>query len=118
MIRSLLAATAAATLQVCAGLFAGWLVFFVLADAVDRAPPVGMYYLAWPIAFPILAALPLAVVLVPLLARAGPPYMAALRRARFRWGVLLPVGLVAFAVMVLTCPLETGGTLLDRVLAG
>ncbi|NCF11607.1 MAG: hypothetical protein GWP66_13210 [Gammaproteobacteria bacterium] len=112
----LLVATLLGTLQICAGLFGGWLLFFVLADAVDMAPLVGMYYIAWPIAFPLLSALPIAVVLALLLVRTGPPYTAALRRPRFLWGVLLPIGIVAFAVMLLTCPLETGGTLLDRLL--
>jgi hypothetical protein len=112
----LLLATARGTLQLCAGLFGGWLLFFAVGSRLDFAPPVGMNYLAWPIAFPLLAALPLAAMVALLLRVAGPPYQAALRRPRFRWGVLLPVGLIAFAVMLLTCPLETGGTLLDRLL--
>lgn len=112
----LLLAALRGTLQLCAGLFGGWLVFFALADAVDMAPLVGMNYLAWPIAFPLLAALPLAVLVALLLRIGGPPYRARLRDPRFRWGVLLPVGLLTFAVMLLTCPLETGGTLLDRLL--
>jgi len=112
----LLVATLRGTLQICAGLFGGWLIFFAVASRLDFAPLVGMYYLAWPIAFPLLAALPLALPVALLLRIAGPPYRAALRRPRFRWGVLLPIGIAAFAVMLLTCPLESGGTLLDRLL--
>ena len=114
----LLDATLRGTLQLCAGLFVGWLLFFALTARLDLAPPVGMNYLAWPIAFPLLAALPLAALLALLLRITGPPYGAALSQPRFRWGVLLPVGLLAFAAMLLTCPLETGGTLLERLLSG
>jgi hypothetical protein len=114
----LLVATLRGALGICAGLFGGWMIFFAVGSRLDFAPPVGMYYLAWPIAFPLFAALPLAVLVALLLRFAGPPYRAALRRPRFRWGALLPLGLVAFAVMLLTCPLETGGTLLDRLWPG
>lgn len=112
----LLLATLLATLTVLAGLFGGWMLFFALLSRSDWAPQVGMYYLAWPIVFPLFAALPLAVVLAIALGVTGPPYLESLRRPRFTWGVLLPIGAVAFAIMLLTCPLESGGTLLDTVL--
>jgi len=114
---NLLAAILFGTATICAGLFGGWLLFFALFSRLDLVPPVGMYYLAWPIVFPLFAALPVAVLLTLLLVRAGPPYIQALRRPAFTWGVLLPVGAIAFVIMLLTCPLETGGTLLDRLLA-
>jgi hypothetical protein len=113
----LLVATLRGTLGICAGLFGGWMILFAVGSRLDFAPPVGMYYLAWPIAFPLLAALPIGAALALLLLGAGPPYRAALRRPGFRFGVLLPLGLVAFAVMLLSCPLETGGTLFDRLSA-
>ncbi len=112
----LLLTTLRGTLLVCAGLFVGWMILFALGSRLDLVPHVGMYYLGWPIAFPLLAALPLAVVIALSLLRAGPPYRTTLHQPRFRWGVLLPLGTLAFAVMLLTCPLETGGTLLDRLL--
>ncbi len=113
---NLLLAILLGTVTVCAGLFGGWLVTFAVLSRLELAPRVGMYYLAWPIAYPLLAALPVAVVLALALVRAGPPYTQALSRPGFIWGVLLPIGVVAFAIMLLTCPLETGGTLLDRFL--
>ncbi len=113
---ALLLATMRGTLTVCAGLFGGWMVFFAVGSRFDFAPPVGMNYLAWPIVFPLAAALPIALLLALLLSRAGPPYAAVLQRPRFRWAVLLPVWLVAFAAMLLSVPLETGGTLLAHLL--
>ena len=86
--------------------------------ALDVYLLVGMNYLAWPIVFPIMAALPLWALmfaLAPLAGRMGP---LGVRSRRFMLTVLLPVALLTLGVMLVTAPLDTSGTWWSEGAAG
>ena len=110
----LLAAAAIGAGGVCMAQFALWMVFFAVTSLFGIYLLTGMYFLAWPIVFPI-CTFPVAfALLLIILARVRKPYLRVLSNYRFWVAIILPVVLVAFAVMVATCPLDIGGTLWTR----
>lgn len=110
----LLLAAFTAALLVCAALFVGWFMAFVMMGAIGKSLLVGMYYLAWPIAFPLLAMPVVFLLMLGLIPLFQEPYPKILGHAPFLFGILLPVFLIAMMVMLATCPLDVGGTLLSR----
>jgi len=110
----LLAAAAIAAAGVCAAQFALWMVFFAATSLIGVYLLTGMYFLAWPIVFPIYT-FPMAFLLflfiIPIFRK---PYLQVLAGFRFWTVVAIPIILVAFTLMIATCPLEIGGNLLTR----
>ena len=110
----LLAAAAIAAAGVCSAQFALWMVFFAATSLIGVYLLTGMYFLAWPIVFPIYAfpvVFLLFLVIIPIFHK---PYMHVLAGCRFWTAVAMPIILVAFTVMVATCPLDIGGNLWTR----
>lgn len=95
-----------------AALFMGWFVTFIIMDFIGTALLVGMYYLAWPIAFPLFAIPFIFLLLLAIIPMFKQPFPDILGYLPFLFGILIPIFIVAFAVMLATCPLENGGTLL------
>lgn len=104
----------AGTLQVAAGLFIGWFVAFALMGVIGHSLLVGMYYLAWPIVFPIVATPAVFALLFVLLWQRPDGGPRTLVQRRFQLRVMLPLVLLGVLVMLATCPLDIGGTLLTR----
>jgi hypothetical protein len=110
----LLAAAAIGAAGVCAAQFGLWMVFFAVTSLFGVYLLTGMYFLAWPVVFPIYtypAAFLLFLFIIPKLRR---PYLTVLTGYRFWAVVVIPVVLVAFTLMVATCPLDIGGNLWTR----
>jgi len=110
----LLAAAAIGSVSVCAAQFGLWMVFFAVTSLFGVYLLTGMYFLAWPVAFPIYtfpAAFLLFLFIIPMFRR---PYLGVLAGYRFWTSVVIPVILVAFTLMVVTCPLDIGGNLWTR----
>ena len=105
------AATCAALVSVAQ--FGIWFISFIIMDRlVGRALLVGMNYLAWPIAFPLLSlpvVFPVMLIVIP---RFRKPFPEILSHPLFLFGILVPVMMVSTAIMFATCPLENGETLL------
>ena len=97
---------------VCAALFGGWFFAFIIMRFVGTSMLVGMNYLAWPIAFPLFSFPVIFLLLLVVIPFFRQPYPEILAHKGFLFAVMLPVFLVAMALMLATCPLETGGTLL------
>ncbi len=97
---------------ICAALFVGWFIGFIIMGAIGKSLLVGMNYLAWPIVFPLFS-LPviflLMLIIIPIFKQ---PYPEILGYNRFLFGVLMPIFIIAMVLMFATCPLEQGGTLL------
>lgn len=110
----LLLAGLTAALILCAALFVGWFIAFIVMDAIGRTLLVGMYYLAWPIVFPLFAFPALFLLLLAVLPFFKQPYPEILGHGPFLFGLLVPVFVVAMALMLATCPLDAGGTLVSR----
>lgn len=110
----LLAAAAIAAAGVCAAQFGLWMVFFAATSLFGVYLLTGMYFLAWPIVFPIYTfpiVFLLFLVIIPIFHK---PYLHVLADYRFWAAVAVPVLLVAFTLMIATCPLEIGGNLWTR----
>lgn len=110
----LLAAAAIGAGSVCLAQFGLWMIFFAVTSLFGVYLLTGMYYLAWPIVFP-LAAFPVVfiglLIIIPMLRR---PYLGLLTGYPFWLAVIVPVTLIAFTIMVATCPLDIGGNLWTR----
>lgn len=110
----LLAAAAIGAGSVCVAQFGLWMAFFAVTSLFGVYLLTGMYYLAWPIVFP-LAAFPVVfiglLIIIPMLRR---PYLGLLSGYPFWLAVIVPVTLIAFTIMVATCPLDIGGNLWTR----
>ena len=107
-------AAAVGAASVCAALFALWLVFFAATSLFGIYLLTGMYFLAWPIVFPICTfpvVFLLLLVILPLLRK---PYLQVLSGYHFWLTIILPLVMAAFTVMVFTCPLDIGGNLWTR----
>lgn len=93
--------------------FAVWFIsFIIMTKIIGKALLVGMNYLAWPIAFPLLSLLvvfPILLIVIPFFRQ---PYPEILSHPAFLFGILIPIMIISIAVMFATCPLENGGTLL------
>ncbi|UCD80946.1 MAG: hypothetical protein JSW26_05825 [Desulfobacterales bacterium] len=110
----LLTAAAIGAVSVCAAQFGLWLVFFAVTSLLGVYLLTGMYFLAWPIVFPIYTfpvVFVLLLIIIPMLRK---PYLGVLSAYHFWMIIILPVVLVAFTVMVATCPLDIGGNLWTR----
>lgn len=110
----LLLAAFTAALLICAALFVGWLIAFVIMGIIGKSLLVGMYYLAWPIVFPLFALPAVFLLLLGLIPLFKQPFPEILGHGPFLFGILLPMFLIAMALMLATCPLDAGGTLLSR----
>jgi hypothetical protein len=110
----LLAAAAIGAGSVCVAQFGLWMIFFAVTSLFGVYLLTGMYYLAWPIVFPLVA-FPVVfiglLIIIPTLRR---PYLGLLTGYPFWLAVIVPVTLIAFTVMVATCPLDIGGNLWTR----
>ncbi|NIR94927.1 MAG: hypothetical protein GWO08_15055, partial [Gammaproteobacteria bacterium] len=93
---------------ICAALFVGWFIGFIIMGAIGKSLLVGMNYLAWPIVFPLFS-LPviflLMLIIIPIFKQ---PYPEILGYNRFLFGVLMPIFIIAMVLMFATCPLEQG----------
>jgi len=108
------AAAATAAASVCAAQFGLWMAFFAVTSLFGVYLLTGMYFLAWPIVFPIFtfpAVFLIFMFIIPIFRK---PYLSVLADYRFWTAVAVPILLVAFMVMVATCPLEIGGNLWTR----
>jgi hypothetical protein len=109
----LLLSAATCAILVSVAQFGTWFISFIIMDRlIGKALLVGMNYLAWPVVFPLLSLLvvfPFMLIIMPLFKK---PFPDILSHPGFLFGILIPVMLVATAVMFATCPLENGGTLL------
>ncbi len=97
---------------ICAALFVGWFIAFILMGVIGKSLLVGMNYLAWPIAFPLLSfpfIFLLMLIIIPMFRQ---PFPEILGYNRFLFGILIPTFIIAMTLMLATCPLENGGTLL------
>lgn len=108
----LLLSAATGALLAGAAQFGGWFVAFIIMRLIGKSLMVGMYYLAWPIVFPLLS-MPtiflLMLIVIPLFRQ---PYPEILAQRSFLFGILIPTVIISMALMFATCPLENGGTLL------
>lgn len=95
-------------------LFGGWFVSFALMGLAGHSLLVGMNYLVWPIIFPMMAFPTVFLLLIPIARLFRRPYRQLLSLPKFHLGVLLPTALLALALMLATCPLDSGGTFLTR----
>jgi len=107
-------AAAAGALLVAGVLFGGWFASFALMGLVGHSLLVGMNYLVWPIIFPLMAFPVVFLLLMPIVRLLRRPYRGLLSQPGFYLGVLLPITLLALALMLATCPLDSGGTFLTR----
>jgi hypothetical protein len=110
----LLTAAAVGAVAVCTAQFALWMVFFAVTSLFGVYLLTGMYFLAWPIVFPTCTfpvVFLLLLIILPLLRK---PYLRLLNGYHFWVTIIIPVVLVAFTVMVATCPLDIGGNLWTR----
>jgi hypothetical protein len=110
----LLTAAAVGAGSVSVSLFGLWLVFFAATSMLGVYLLTGMYFLAWPIVFPVYtfpAAFLLLLIILPLLRK---PYLQVLSEYHFWLAIILPFVIVSFTVMVFTCPLDIGGNLWTR----
>jgi len=93
--------------------FGVWFISFVImTKIIGKTLLVGMNYLAWPIAFPLLSLLvvfPIMLFVIPFFRQ---PFPEILSHPAFLFGILIPTMIISIAVMFATCPLENGGTLL------
>jgi hypothetical protein len=93
--------------------FGIWFIsFIIMTRVIGKALLVGMNYLAWPIAFPLLSLLvvfPVMLIIIPLFRQ---PFPDILSHPGFLFGILIPTMMISIAIMFATCPLENGGTLL------
>lgn len=108
----LVAATGA--LLVTAVMFGGWFASFALMEVIGHSLLVGMNYLVWPIIFPMMAFPVVFLFLIPVIRLFRPPYRQLLSQPKFHLGALLPIALLALALMLATCPLDIDGTFLTR----
>jgi hypothetical protein len=97
---------------VCTGLFGGWLIIFIIMNAAGKALLVGMNYLAWPIAFPLLSFPVIFLLMLIIIPMFRQPYPEILSNKGFLFGILIPTFISAMVLMLVTCPLENGGTVL------
>jgi len=100
--------------SVCASQFGLWLIFFAVTSMFGVYLLTGMYFLAWPIIFPIYtfpAVFILLLIIIPMFRKS---YIGVLGGYQFWLIVLLPVLLFSFTIMVATCPLDIGGNLWTR----
>lgn len=111
--RALLLSAATCAVLVSAAQFVAWFAgFIIMTRLAGKALLVGMNYLAWPIAFPLLSLLvvfPIMLFVIPFFRQ---PFPEILSHAAFLFGILIPTMIISIAVMFATCPLENGGTLL------
>jgi len=108
------AAAAIAAAGVCAAQFGLWMASFAVMSLFGVYLLTGMYFLAWPIVFPIFtfpAVFLIFMLIIPIFRQ---PYLNVLADYRFWVAVAIPILLVAFMLMVSTCPLEIGGNLWTR----
>jgi len=108
------AAAAIAAGGVCAAQFGLWMASFAVMSLFGVYLLTGMYFLAWPIVFPIFtfpAVFLIFMLIIPIFRQ---PYLSVLADYRFWVAVAIPILLVAFMLMVATCPLEIGGNLWTR----
>jgi hypothetical protein len=110
----LLAAAAIGSVGVCAAQFGLWMVFFAVTSLLGVYLLSGMYFLAWPIVFPIYTFPVVFLVFLFVIPMFRKPYLSVLAGYRFWTAVVIPIILIAFTVMVGTCPLEIGGNLWTR----
>ena len=101
------------TVIICVALFVGWFIAFIIMDAIGKSLLVGMNYLAWPIAFPLLSFPIIFVLFLVIMPMFKKPYPEILGHNRFLFGILIPVFIFSMVLMLATCPLENGGTLLS-----
>jgi hypothetical protein len=100
--------------SVSASQFGLWLFLFAAMSFFGVYLLTGMYFLAWPIVFPIFTfpvVFTLLLIIVPLFRK---PYLGLLTGYHFWMVVIVPIILVAFTAMVMTCPLDIGGNLWTR----
>jgi hypothetical protein len=98
---------------ICAALFVGWFIGFILMDFIGKTLLVGMNYLAWPIVFPLFSLPVIFLLMLMIIPMFQQPYPEILAHKSFLFGVLLPIFVVTMGLMFATCPLEQGGTLLS-----
>lgn len=110
----MLAAAAIGAGGVCMAQFVLWMVFFAVTSLFGVYLLTGMYFLAWPIVFPIITFPVVFALLLIILALMRKPYLQVLGSYHFWLAIILPVIIVAFTVMVASCPLDIGGTLWTR----
>ena len=93
--------------------FGIWFIsFIIMTKIIGKALMVGMNYLAWPIAFPLLSFPIIFLIMLIIIPFFRQPYPGILAHSAFLYGILLPTIIISTAVMFATCPLENGGTLL------
>jgi hypothetical protein len=110
----LMTAAAIGAASVCAAQFCLWMVFFAVTSLLGVYLLVGMYFLAWPIVFPICTFPVVFLVFLVIIPMFRKPHLKVLAGYQFWTAVVIPMMLVAFAVMVATCPLDIGGNLWTR----
>ena len=110
----LMAAAAIGAAGVCAAQFGLWMAFFAVTSLFGVYLLTGMYFLAWPIIFPIYTFPVVFLVFMFIIPIFRQPYLSVLTDYRFWTAVAVPILLVAFMLMVSTCPLEIGGNLWTR----
>ncbi len=107
-------AAASGALLISGALFIAWFLAFAVMGLIGHSLLVGMNYLVWPIIFPIMAFPVFFLLLLPLVPLFKRPYRDLLAMPRFHFAGLLPIFLLALAIMLASCPLDIGGTLLTR----
>ena len=110
----LLTAAAIGAVSVCAAQFGLWMVFFAVMSMFGVYLLTGMYFLAWPIIFPIYTFPVVFLVFIFIIPIFRQPYLSVRAGYRFWAAVAIPILLTAFMLMVATCPLEIGGNLWTR----
>ena len=109
----LLLSAATCAILVSVAQFGVWFIsFIIMTRVIGKALLVGMNYLAWPVAFPLLSLLvifPVMLIIIPLFQK---PFPDILSHPAFLFGILVPTMVISIAIMFATCPLENGATLL------
>ena len=108
------AAAAIASAGLCAAQFGLWMAFFAVTSLFGVYLLTGMYFLVWPIIFPIYTFPAVFLVFMLIIPIFRQPYLSVLADYRFWTAVAVPILLVAFMIMVATCPLEIGGNFWTR----
>ena len=90
--------------------FGGWFIAFGVMGAFDIGLLVGMNYLVWPIVFPLIGGLCVFFLFLATLPLYRCPPFQAFRIPLFWMAELLPLAAGGLLVMLLSCPLDVGGT--------
>jgi len=110
----LLMAAVIGAVSVSVSQFGLWLIFFAVTSIFGVYLLTGMYFLAWPIVFPICTFPVVFILLLIIIPMFRKPYLEILTGYPFWLTVIMPIILIAFTIMVVTCPLDIGGNLWTR----